>query len=496
MRGFLFVVILLCYSFILSAGCIQGNCQNGQGTFVYENGDKYVGHFIQGHPEGRGIMYFAGGGKYLGQWRSGKPHGRGKLIHSSGDVYFGQFENGEKQGQGRIDYADGRRYEGPWVHDRPSGQGKEKPNAPSSRDELSETKTDATNEHRSVLSEASTVKDCNKTYCDNEVGQYIYKDGSKWVGHFIKGRPSGQGTCYYSNGDRYTGGWKLNAPQGEGVMYYASGKIAGAIWQRGRPVQSLQKKETFHTLNNIRPKRDRAVKIWAVVIGVSAYTHMPVLRYSDDDAYRIYAFLKSPEGGALPESQIKILIDEDATRANILNTLQETFLQADENDMVLLYYSGHGLKGAFIPIDYDGYHNSISHEEIFSVFDRSKAKYKVCYADACYSGSMTAMKAVDIQTDLHRYYHQLEDTRKGLAFLLSSKGEEYSLEDKGLRQGVFTHFLIRGLKGEADTDQDKLVTINELYRFVRWGVRKYTGNMQTPVIIGDYDKHMPLSLMR
>ncbi len=340
------------------------------------------------------------------------------------------------------------------------------------------------------------LPDCNKEYCDGVVGQYVYKNGSKWIGRFVKGRPQGQGTCYYSNGDRYTGSWALNAPQGEGVMYYSSGKIYGAVWNRGKPLHPLRKKERFEVLSGIPVLRDKAVRTWAVIIGVSAYKHMPVLRYSDDDAYRMYAFLKSPEGGALPESQIKVLIDEDATRKKILQTLQEIFYQADENDMILMYYSGHGLKGSFIPIDYDGYNNTISHSELFRIFEKSKAKYKVCYADACYAGSMTAMKSPPSQSSWTHYPPSLENTQKGVALLLSSKAEEYSLEDKGLRQGVFTHYLIRGLRGEADTDRDKYVTIQELYRFVRWGVRKYTGNQQTPVILGDFDRHTPLVRIR
>src|SRR5690606_22346811 len=43
------------------------------------------------------------------------------------------------------------------------------------------------------------------------------------------------------------------------------------------------------------------VNIYAVIVGVSRYENFETLKYSDDDAYRIYAFLKSPEGGAVPD---------------------------------------------------------------------------------------------------------------------------------------------------------------------------------------------------
>ena len=106
---------------------------------------------------------------------------------------------------------------------------------------------------------------------------------------------------------------------------------------------------------------------------------MPALRFTDDDAYRFYAFLRSPEGGAIPDEQINILIDEDATRNNILGALRNTLLKADENDVIIFYYSGHGLEGSIIPSDYDGYNNRIMNQEIKRIFEDSRAKHKVIF---------------------------------------------------------------------------------------------------------------------
>ena len=86
----------------------------------------------------------------------------------------------------------------------------------------------------------------------------------------------------------------------------------------------------------VKVDQNDEVKVWAVVVGIGRYTTMPVLKYTDDDAYHIYAFLKSPEGGALPDKQIRLLIDEDATRSNIIRAMRSVFLKADENDVVLL----------------------------------------------------------------------------------------------------------------------------------------------------------------
>jgi uncharacterized caspase-like protein len=223
---------------------------------------------------------------------------------------------------------------------------------------------------------------------------------------------------------------------------------------------------------------------------------MPTLKYTDDDAYRYYAFLKSLEGGAIPDNQVRILIDEDATRENVLENLTDIFAQAGPNDLVIFYFSGHGLNGYFLPIDFDGYNNKLSHEEIAAVFQQCKAKYKLCLADACHSGSLLAMRSTEVESTLNQFYSVLSTTVSGTALIMSSKSEETSLESSGLRQGVFSHFLIRGLKGEADNNLDNIVSVGEIFEFVYAKVRDYTAKRQSPVIKGNYDPSMPVAVIR
>ena len=206
-------------------------------------------------------------------------------------------------------------------------------------------------------------------------------------------------------------------------------------------------------------------------------------------------FLKSPEGGALDEDHIRILIDEAATKAAIKTTMEEIFGKAGPNDLVLLYFSGHGLKGSFLPSDFDGFNNKLLHEEINEIFTQSRAKYKLCIADACHSGSLLAMKGGRVPSTLSNYYNSLAQANAGTALIMSSKSDETSLESSGLRQGVFSHFLIRGLSGEADKDYNKVVTVQELYDFVSTNVKSYTGNRQSPLIKGDYDPDMTVGVV-
>ncbi|MEO0778001.1 MAG: caspase family protein, partial [Bacteroidota bacterium] len=200
-------------------------------------------------------------------------------------------------------------------------------------------------------------------------------------------------------------------------------------------------------------------------------------------------------GGALPDEQIRVLVDDDATRENIIKSMRQLFLQADDNDVVMVYFSGHGLPGSFLPFDFDGFNNKLYHDDIKQVFEETNAKHKLCLADACHSGTMLAMRA-PLNRTLQNYYEAFENSSGGTALLLSSKGDEYSLEDMGLRQGIFSHFLIRGLKGEADLNRDKIISVQELYDFVSQKVRAYTANAQSPTLSGNFDPNMPVGALR
>lgn len=346
---------------------------------------------------------------------------------------------------------------------------------------------------------------CVAGNCKNGKGTYVYKDKTVYEGEFKNTKAHGYGVCFYANGNTYEGEWANHTFHGKGIMRYKNGKVKAGIWKNGKFSKSLD-------INTISPPRSMAfhdnieetmetkpqnnTRIWAVIVGVAAYTHMPMLNFTDDDAYRMFAFLKSPEGGALPDEQIKIIVDEGATRKNILKIMRTTFTQADTNDVILFYFSGHGLQSAFLPIDYDGHLNRLKHAEIRQIFKASKAKHKICIADACHSGSFNGSSKTPYNSTIQKYYDAFNESRGGTALILSSKAEEVSIENAGLRQGIFTHFLIRGLKGLADKDKDMVITIVELFEYVKEQVKFYTGDYQTPVLYGDFDKKMPISVVR
>lgn len=440
----------------LQTGCISGDCRGGYGAFAYADGSLYQGNFYEGKPHGQGTFFYNNNDQFSGSFQNGRPHGRGKLYKAGGRVVNGL-----------------------WI----AGEYIQSPNA-----------------------SLPARTGCVSGDCRNGSGKYLYNNGASYEGGFKNNLPHGYGTVLYVNGDKYTGEMTNATFNGLGTLYKTNGQVYQGYWKDGKYVgrNCPQVYSNALTSGANRPKPSmniqtgRESKIWAVVIGVSDYDHMPVLRYTDDDAYRIYAFLKSPEGGALADEQIRILIDEDATKIKILQAMEQVFAKAGSDDMILLYFSGHGLKDSFLPIDFNGYHNKLFHTEINAALKKSRARYKLCIADACHSGNLLAMRGAQgqVQNILSSYYKNLARSSAGTALIMSSKSTETSLESSGLRQGVFTHFLIRGLKGEANSNRDDYVSIMELFNYVQQNVRVYTNKRQSPVIQGDYDYRMPLAGVR
>lgn len=257
------------------------------------------------------------------------------------------------------------------------------------------------------------------------------------------------------------------------------------------------------------PNTGRSSKIWAVVVGIADYSSnmnqsgATDLNYSAQDAKTVYQFLKHPEGGALPDNQITLLRNEEASVRNIVNQCRRIYSQADEDDLIFFYFSGHGGPNYFAAYD-----RAIRHQEISEILSTSKADKRVCVADACFSGtwSKSAQLRLQGQTKLsdpqitNLYYNSLAAAGSGIAFLMSSEKDETSLEASNLGQGLFTHFYLKGLKGAADTNMDRVVTLQELYLYSRREVSNYAmryfSHLQTPILNGSYDINTPMGIVR
>ena len=100
---------------------------------------------------------------------------------------------------------------------------------------------------------------------------------------------------------------------------------------------------------------------------------------------------------------------------------------------------------------------------------------------------------------IHFYLDRLKNAGEGRIVFTSSDKNQLSQESAkwGNGHGVFTYFLIKGLKGEADTDADNIISAGEIFRYVSEQVRRETYSQQTPRIpFGNFPWDFPLGYIK
>lgn len=278
----------------------------------------------------------------------------------------------------------------------------------------------------------------------------------------------------------------------------------------------------------------------ALLIGVGKY---PAMRNADLDGpkYDIQALQKLLKTSfKLPEHNIVTIADRQATRDGILKAMNNLLTRTRAGDQVFIYFSGHGTSsydpghkrfdiephtGALIPSDYgqkrtlQGMMSTliIGKRDIRPVLEKlEKDRQLFVVFDACYSGQtvrkFNGVKNIGkaryipllpesddlIDDDLPKQYGEGTQTAppypyKNTIYLSASSGREmaWDINYSALKQGaetidgrphgVLTNALLWGLNGESDTDNNGVITYNELFQYIRSKVT--SAFRQTPQVL-------------
>ncbi|MCF0073492.1 caspase family protein [Dyadobacter sp. CY261] len=254
---------------------------------------------------------------------------------------------------------------------------------------------------------------------------------------------------------------------------------------------------------------------YAVIVGISDYLNgsdpqsgiqaqLNDLRYCDDDARIFYDFLKSPAGGSVPAENIALLIDGQASKSQIISQMEVFFAKSGPDDRVIFYFAGHGANGFFATYDIDmrNMNTSLRHKDVKEVFKKCRAKTRLCFADACMSGSMkNRAREMEEAKPVPVSVRSFEDEESGLVVLMAARSYQYSSENDKIQHGYFTKYLVDGLQGEADKNKDELVTIKEAFDYLYLHLASLPKSGpedkgQIPVIFGKYDPEMPVARLK
>jgi uncharacterized caspase-like protein len=207
---------------------------------------------------------------------------------------------------------------------------------------------------------------------------------------------------------------------------------------------------------------------------------------------------------------MRILLNKDATLAKLQEALIDFLQQAIDKDLVVIYFAGHGLPDParlqnLYLLTYDADPSRLGTTafpmwQIKDVLERYiSAKRIVVFSDACHSGGISvdfATRGMDATKSnlINQYLADLSRTKEGIVIFTASAAGEVSQEIPELGHGVFTYYLLQGMKGEADFNNDYAVTINELMQYVEDQVKRKTKGAQNPMRSQTvYDKDMTIS---
>ena len=235
-----------------------------------------------------------------------------------------------------------------------------------------------------------------------------------------------------------------------------------------------------------------------LIVAVENYHDKKIspVKFAENDATKLFESLINL---GCDQTKFEVLIDHTATFTTILEKLRYVSRNAEETDVIIFYYAGHGFllngKNQISSVDtsltsLDS--TTININTILSTFEKSKSSKIIAFLDCCHSGiefsDVERGPITDFSIDDLKYEY---DTAEHLTVFASCKSSERSQADLERKHGVWSYYLIKALSGKAKDIYDKgLLFSDKLQKYLAektfHRVKKITVEKknQTPVKFG------------
>jgi hypothetical protein len=219
-----------------------------------------------------------------------------------------------------------------------------------------------------------------------------------------------------------------------------------------------------------------------ITIGIDHYMKtVPPQRFAVSDAEAVSKFFQGRMN-----ARVVGLRNEAATRVGVLNALEEVGANSAKDDSIILFFSGAGGGGAnnsyLVPFDGDPEHpdaTMISLADIFNWSNRLAVPQVVILLDT------TVGLVQTLEREDPRAQSNSKTMSEAARAILASEGDsEHAIELSRVGQSVFTYYLLQGLSGEADFNNDGIITFNELRTYIDYRLAEVSaqfGLRQRPV---------------
>lgn len=206
-------------------------------------------------------------------------------------------------------------------------------------------------------------------------------------------------------------------------------------------------------------------RTYVLITGVSNYNHPKIqnLPQATKDAKTVYNLMKA----RYPDTSI--LTGSNANCGNVLEKLGAIVNRAGKNDCIIFYYSGHGSNEGLLYSD-----GLMKYYNLLQKVKNASAGKIIFIFDACQSGgSLNAVNAMKQRGELN----------PGVAIIAASRADETATESPLVGAGFLTQALVKGMRGNADGNADKTVTLKELFKYIYNDVTVRSKSKQHPQLI-------------
>jgi WD40 repeat protein len=239
---------------------------------------------------------------------------------------------------------------------------------------------------------------------------------------------------------------------------------------------------------------ERAIALHLLVVGINHYKNAALnLNYARVDAAGIAQFFQSYSRRLFREVKTSILYDEDATKENIAEAFQSLIKDAEPQDVVILYFAGHGDSRGnqwyFVPHEVTQPERDevltkqgLSSTTLADWLVKLRSQKVLLLLDGCKSGTaVTAFRGLEDRKALAQLARSA-----GIHIIAASTSNQLAAEVQELGHGVFTYLLLKGLGGAATVGQtNRSVTVRGLLAYVEDQLpeisKKYKTEAQYPV---------------
>ncbi len=251
-------------------------------------------------------------------------------------------------------------------------------------------------------------------------------------------------------------------------------------------VSLSSEKQDSMKLKSVSENKPGSPRRWLLAVGIRKFadTRITPLTYTAKDATSIDKYFRQDK---TPASQICLLVDETATKENIIQSLEKIKGRISPADTFIFFFSSHGVgdnAGNTYFITFDTVldqlsRTALSMQHIKETIRNFGCRNVVLMADTCHSGGVKSLKQQN-EEDYNGIVRAAgKQTR--VAILTSSRTHETSAESPIWKHGAFTYYLLKGLAGEADNfPKDGKVSVTELFDHVMIAVPRATNRAQHP----------------